>query len=113
SEALIMALAVAVGCGGYIYHGFARVIFLTHHDGLPFSLLTVLPTAGIAAILLGQNVVSSADMSLAFSLNGLMCGLVAYASVHVVVERGGGATPGWFSILMKQSSHSFVLSIVI
>lgn len=111
---VLAALGIALGCSGYVFHGLVRGIYLTIEDGARFSSLTVLPTLGLALIVAGQAALGIVDMALLFTINGLICGTIAWFTIHPVVDRSTRhRTKGWLSLLLSQSAHSFLISIVL
>lgn len=105
-------LVIAVGCAGYIYHGLARNIILTQHDGLAFSLLCVAPTVGIALVIFLQSLAGVVDMTGAFAINGSISAILAWATLWSTRAPKTDPAPGWEGVLLRQSGHYFVQSLL-
>jgi len=112
NHGIVSELALALGCAGYICHGLSRSILLTSRDGLLFSLISIAPTIGIAAIITFGGLLGTPRVDLAFMFNGLLCAACALASIANLRRAPRERKHGWRTVLFRQSSHFFVQSVL-
>lgn len=103
---------IPLGIAGYVYHGLARSVLLTREDGAVFSLLSSLPTIGIAGILAAQFLLGGPRMDAVFSCNGVLCGTVAAVALRRHDLGGAASNSGWYRVLLRQSAHFFIQSVL-
>jgi len=113
SETFLYVLVLALGVGGYILHGLARGIVLTHTDGQFFSIFSVAPAIALLFYIGVQVRVFTPDFAMAIGLVGCISGVAAAAwAAHLARPDFAGLAALPYRTLFSQSLQVFFQAVL-